>query len=257
MSGAAELEGKFAEAVLDQNADVPAPLVRKIGGTPSRRFGVYRNNVYASLIDVLAGRFPMTARLVGDDFFRAMARVYVEKDPPRSPVLLWYGGNLADFIAGFAPAAPVPYLADVARLEWAWHAAYHAAEADPLPLTALQAAAADAGAATLSLHPSLQVVSSSYPVVTIWQLAACGGEDEPARLSAQGEDALVLRPKLEVEARRLPKGGVAFVCALKEGATLQDAAGAAIEDAPAFDLETNLAGLMASGAIVGVGARNS
>lgn len=257
MARAQDLEGDFANAVLDGNARVPAPLTRKSGGTPSRRFGVYRNNVYASLIDVLAGRFPMTARLVGEEFFRAMARAYIEKAPPRSAVLLRYGEGLAGFIAYFTPAASVPYLADVARLEWAWHTAYHAADAIPLSLAALKDAAADAGAATFTLHPSLRVVRSSYPVVTIWQLAARGGEDEPARLPADGEDALVVRPRLEVEVRRLPKGGAAFACALQDGATLQEAAVIAMQDAPTFDLEANLAGLMASGAIVGLCVHDS
>jgi hypothetical protein len=251
-----EAEGDFARAVLDPNAEVPPPLTRQSGGTPARRFSVYRNNVYASLIDVLAGRFPVTSRLVGDAFFRAMARLYVEKEPPRSPVLLRYGAGFADFIAEFPPAAPVPYLGDVARLEWAWHAAYHAADAEPLSLEVLAQLAAGVEHATLTLHPSLHVVRSDYSVVTIWQLAAREGEDEPARLPARGEDAMVVRPKLEVEVRRLPEGGADFVQALKDGAMLQAAAERALKEAPAFDLEANLAGLMTSGAIVGASAKS-
>jgi hypothetical protein len=254
MMGPAEQQADFARAVLDANADVPAPLVSKAAGVPMRRFGVYRNNVYASLIDALAARFPVTARLVGDEFFRAMARVYVETAPPSSPVLLRYGAGFADFMAGFSPAGPVPYLADVTRLEWAWHAAYHAADAAPLPLAALAAAAGDAANAILTLHPSLQVVRSVYPVITIWQVAAREGEDEPARLPADGEDALIVRPKLDVEVRRLPKGGAAFVLALGSGARLEQAAHQAVHEAAGFDLEANLVGLVMSGAIIGVGA---
>jgi hypothetical protein len=256
MTGPAELQAEFARAVLDPNAEVPLPLTRQSGGTPARRFGVYRNNVYASLIDVLAARFPVTARLVGEAFFRAMARLYVEKAPPGSPVLLRYGAGLADFIAEFPPAAPVPYLGDVARLEWAWHAAYHAADAESLPLAALAQLRESAARATLALHPSLHVVRSDYAVVTIWQLAAREDQDEPARLPAKGEDAMVVRPRLEVEARRLPEGGAVFVQALKGGARLQAAAERALEAAPGFDLEANLAGLMTSGAIVGASAKS-
>ena len=246
-----EAEGVFARAVLDPEAAVPAALIHK-ATTPSRRFGVYRNNVYSSLIDVLAARFQVTARLVGETFFRAMARDFVQQDPPRSPVLLRYGVHFADFIAGFPPAAPVPYLADVARLEWAWHTAYHAADAEALPLEALHAAVDGVERATLTLHPSTCVVRSAYPVVTIWQLARREGEDEPARLPADGEDALVIRPRLAVDVRRLPEGGADFVLALQRGAKLQDAAAAAIAAAPGFDLKANLAGLMSSGAIAGV-----
>ena len=245
-----DLQGAFARAILDASAAVPGAVVRNAGGTPSRRFGVYRNNVYASLIDVLAKRFPVAARLAGEEFFRAMARVYVENDPPRSPVLLFYSEGFAGFAADFSPAAPVPYLADVLRLEGAWHAAYHAADAAALPLEALSAASEGAAEARLTLHPSLRVVRSPYPVITIWQLAARDGKNEPTRLPSDGEDALVVRPKLDVEVRRLPEGGATFVLALKEGASLQEAAARAMDGAPAFDLAANLVGLMRCGAIV-------
>ena len=61
-----------------------------------------------------------------------MARAYALAEPPRSPVLMDYGAGFADFIAGFAPAASLPYLPDVARIERAWREAYHAADAEPL-----------------------------------------------------------------------------------------------------------------------------
>ena len=247
----ADYEGAFAHAVLNADAAVPAPLQGREGRSPERRFAVYRNNVFAGLIDALAGRFPATAKLVGEEFFRAMAREYVEKAPPRSAVLLHYGGDFPDFIAAFPPASAVPYLADVARLEWAWHEAYHAADAEPLSQEALTALAGRADGAALKLHPSSRVVESSYPVVTIWELTMRDGEDEPVRLPAGGEDALVLRPALQVTVRRLPPGGAGFVQALMAGEKLPDAASRALDQAPDFDLAVNLAGLMRSGAFVG------
>ncbi len=66
---------------------------------------------------MLAIRYPVSVRIVGDEFFRAMARLFVEERPPSSAVLLRYGGSFADFAAGFPPAASVPYLADVMLLE--------------------------------------------------------------------------------------------------------------------------------------------
>jgi hypothetical protein len=66
------------------------------------------------------------------------------------------------------------------------------------------------------------------------------------------EDALVARPGLKVEIRRPSAGGAAFILALKEGRRIGEAAAAALREAPEFDLEANLAGLMASGTIVGL-----
>lgn len=257
MNSATEFQRDFAWAVLNAEAGVPAPLVGKSGRAQSsksvtRRFGVYRNNVYASLSEALASRFPVTVGLVGEEFFQAMARVYVGCEPPRSAVLLRYGASFADFVAQFSPAGSVPYLADVARLEWAWHAAYHSADAAPMTLAELTEAAPSTEDATLSLHPSLAVVRASFPVVTIWQAAGREDEDKVVRLPVGAEDALVVRPKLEVEVRHLPEGGAVFVLALKDGASLQEAASSAMQEAPAFDLKANLAGLISSGAIVGV-----
>jgi hypothetical protein len=225
-------------------------------GAPSRRFGAYRNNVYACLIDVLAGLFPVVARLAGEEFFRAMARDYVEHEPPSSAVLLRYGAGFADFIAGFPPAATVPYLADMATLEWLRHSAYHAADAVPLPLQALASAADRAADAVLALHPSLGVVRSSYPIVSIYELNLEIGDVSPARL-AGSEDALVARSGLAVEICRPPESGAPFILALKDGKTIGAAVISALRESSAFDLKANLARLMASGAIVAVGAAAS
>ncbi|MBQ0817423.1 MAG: putative DNA-binding domain-containing protein [Methyloceanibacter sp.] len=257
MTPFSDIKRDFAWAVLDVEAVVPAPLVGRSGSvtsgkTVTRRFGVYRNNVYASLVDAFASRFPVTARLVGEEFFQAMVRSYVGCEPPRSAVLLRYGASFADFVAQFSPAGSVPYLADVARLEWAWHAAYHAEDAAPMTLAELTEAAPIAEDSTLALHPSLAVVRAPFPVVTIWQIVGREEEDEVARLPVGGEDALVARPKLDVEVRRLPEGGAVFVLALQGGASLHEAASSAMQDAPAFDLKANLAGLITSGAIVSV-----
>jgi putative DNA-binding protein len=248
-----KLQRHFAAAVLTAREALPAELATRPGGEPHRRrFSVYRNNVYSSLIEVMQARFPVVARLVGEEFFRAMARVYVEQEPPRSAVLLRYGMSFPAFIEGFEPAASVVYLADIAALEWAWHAAYHAADALPLTLEELASVADHAGGAVLKLHPSLGLVSSAYPIVTIYELHAEGNEPPQTRLEAQGEDALVLRPHLEVEIRRLPTGAVTFIETIRDGGSIGEAAEAALGYARDFDLEANLAGLMTSGAIVGV-----
>lgn len=246
-------ESLFAQAVLDARSAVPAALARRDGRSSERRFAVYRNNVYASLIDLLAGRFPATVKLVGDEFFRAMTREYVERAPPNSAVLLLYGAEFPNFIAAFPPASSVPYLADVARLELAWHQAYHAADGEPLSQVALAALGSRVEDVAFSFHPSTRLVRSQYPVVTIWERSFNEQNDEGAPLPVGGEDALVLRPALQVSVRRLPPGGASFAEALMQGTNLAVAAAAALDGEPAFDLALNLAGLTRSGALVGAG----
>src|SRR5215216_4302562 len=121
------VQSAFAEALLDHSAPVPLPIRGATRRKAERRFVVYRNNVLAGLTSALAARFPVLQRLMGDEFFREMARVYVTVEPPRSPLMMHYGGTFAAFIDGFEPAAPIAYLGDIARLEMARGRAYHAA----------------------------------------------------------------------------------------------------------------------------------
>ncbi len=125
----APTQASFATALLDAGKPVPEGVTSHTADRPARRFAVYRNNVVAGLVKALGTRFPALSRIVGEEFFNAMARVFVIAHPPRSPLLMTYGDDFPDFIADFEPAAELPYLADVARLEAARTRAYHAADA--------------------------------------------------------------------------------------------------------------------------------
>ncbi len=132
----------FAAALLDPGQAVPAVVAGPRGKAATRRYGVYRNNVTVSLIDALAAVYPATRRITGPDFFRAMARLHVRATPPSSPLLFEYGRGFPAFIAGYEHARPMPWLADVARIERAWLDAYHAADAEPLAAESRRATAA-------------------------------------------------------------------------------------------------------------------
>ena len=160
----------FAHALLRPDAPCPAGLRAWNGSDPVKRYAVYRNNVVVSLVDALADSHPVTQALVGEAFFRAMAGEFARRSPPRSPVLAWYGEGFADFVADFPPAAGLPYLADLARLEWLRVEAWHAADADPLPLAEVAALLADEAALPnlrVTLHPALRVLRSAHPVVSL------------------------------------------------------------------------------------------
>jgi hypothetical protein len=245
------MNAAFARALLSPDAPCPAGLRAWNGSDPAKRFAVYRNNVVVSLVDALADSHPVVQALVGVDFFRAMAAEFARANPPRSPVLAWYGEGFADFVAGFPPAAGLPYLADVARLEWLRVEAWHAADADPLPLDEVAALLADATALPglrLSLHPALRVLRSAHPVVSLW--AAHQSEDVAGALGAidfaAAEAALLVRDGLDVAILRIEPGAAEFVGRLQRGAALGEAAQAA---AP-FDLPAALGLLLCSGAVV-------
>lgn len=239
-------QDRFAAALLDAERPPPPGVTSYTHPAPEKRFAVYRNNVVVGLVDALAAGFPVVQRIVGEEFFRAMAGVFVRAHPPRSPVLMEYGEALPEFLENFAPAAELPYLADVARLEAARTRAFHAADAVPLAPATFAALRPEAlETLRLRLCPGVAVVRSAHPVVTIWAMNADGAEPAPIE-DWRGEDALVSREGFEVAVRRLPPGGAAFLTALLAGGTLGQAALAGAADADAFDLAENIAGLIAS-----------
>src|SRR5271167_3953804 len=245
-------QGRFAGALLDLDQSVPDGLTAWNLARPERRFGVYRNNVRDGLVRALASRFPVGEKIVGEAFFAAMAQAFIARHPPRSPILLDYGDDFADFAETYHPAAELAYLPDVVRLEAARGKAYHAADLPPLDPAILADFDADTlPAITLAFHPSVSVVRSVHPIVTIWAMNA--GEIELSPIEPWiGEDALVARPRLEVLVQRLPLGGAEFLTALMSGATLAAALEAVLAQADGFDLVANLAGLLRSGAIAGL-----
>jgi hypothetical protein len=248
----AERQRDFGAALLDRWRPVPPGLVGPDGEPSARRFSVYRNNVVAGLIETLRDAFPAVHRIVGADFFRAMAGEYAVVDPPPSPVLLDYGAGFADFIARFEPASTLPYLPDVARIERAWTDAYHAAEATPLePADLMSIEPHRLAEIRLVLHPSLHILRSPLPSLTIWRMNVGDGAPGPVNFEAGGEDTLIIRPAAEVEVRLMPPGGAELATELAAGKSLTEAAKAAMRASGEFDLSANLAGLIGAGAFVG------
>lgn len=251
MSLAMNYSADFSAVLRAPTFACPPGITTWNGSDPARRFGVYRNNVIVSLVDALADSYPVVQALVGEDFFRAMAREFIYASPPRSPVLAWYGSGFAEFIENFPPAASLPYLPDVARLEWLRVEAWHAADARALPITELSALLADEARlsdARFALHPALRVMTSAHPVVSLW---AAHLADDPATALAEidmtlGEAALLTRPELDVVIVRIEPGASRFIQRLQAGGSF----GSAVEESGNFDLVSALDLLIRHGAFV-------
>jgi len=220
------------------------------GFAPQQRLNIHRNNTTILLGEALAATYSVTHKLVGDDFFEAVARLFVRAQPPRSPCLFEYGEGFGDFLATLPAAADLPYLPDVARLEWMWNAAFHAADVTPLTSSDLAFVDADAyGDLIFSPHPSLRLISSAYPIKEIWDVNQDGADPNATVNLDEGPQALaVLRPKASVEMIELSPGGFVLAQSLMNGATLEDAFAAAQHNAPNFDPAPTLAVLISVGA---------
>ncbi|MEM7428620.1 MAG: DNA-binding domain-containing protein [Pseudomonadota bacterium] len=239
-------QAAFAGALLDPDLPVPAGVVDPGGKPAPKRFAVYRNNVTVSLVEALATAFPVIQKIVGEEFFAAMAREFVRQSPPSTPLLMLYGEDFPGFIEQFGPVSHLPYLASVARLEQYRREAYHAADADPLPPDFLSAIPAEAlGTAVFALHPSVRLLGETYPALSLWEWNTTADQSTQPDLPEHGEAVLIARPELTVEMRRLPPGGLDFLAALAAGQPLGMAAEAGAAD-PDFDLTHNITGLIES-----------
>lgn len=244
----AEGQAAFAAALGEPGRSAPDDVQRPVpGAAQTRRFDVYRNNVTVAAIDALGEIYPAVQTLVGEEFFRACARVYFDQSKPVSPLMHLYGADFGMFLDGFPPAQSLRYLGDVARLEYARLQAYHTADAAPITIADLAAVPADrADCVRLTVHPSVGLIRSPYPLVSLWGASSGLVAAETVDMDA-AEDALVVRPEFAVETLALLPGGGAFLAAVMAGCTLGDAAARAAAEHPGFELHLHLAGLFEKG----------
>jgi hypothetical protein len=203
-----------------------------------------------SPIEVLAARYPVIRRLVGELSFRIVARRFILSEPPSVPIPLSYGDNFPGFLRTQGTSASIEYVADVAELEMARWRARYAVDTRPLSAAALSPLRTRRlHRLRVLLHPSVCLVQSRFPVVTIWESSQTDG----GMIERWGcESALVARPFLEVEVRRLPPGGYAFLRALSEGQIVATAAAIATDATPTFELYCNLAVLQDANVVVAI-----
>jgi len=212
------------------------------------RLRVYRHHVRESLSTALATTFPTVQAVVGADFFRQMARDFVGQSLPEQPVLAEYGASFAAFVDGYEAARRLPYLGDVARLDWALNHAFHVPTSGRLAVADLAAIAADQlTALRLVLAPGSTVISSCYPLDRIWAISQPGAATETVDLDGGGAHLLVLRRPDDAAFVDLSAAEATFLGCVAGQASLEEAVTAAATIDPAFDLATSFARLLALG----------
>jgi hypothetical protein len=237
-------------------------LLRPGGAPLDERFEVYRNNALSNYRQALQDTFPALERVVGEDFFRHLATQYARAVPSTSGTLDDFGEHMHQFVATFPGASELSYLPDLARLEWALHRVFHAADRAPLaPQRLAEVPPERLGELRLAINPAARLVASRYPVLAIWQFAQ---EATPASasvdLDAGGDALLVLRDAdFQPRIHRMSDGGFAVLEQLDAAATLAHALDAALAVEPAFDLGAFLGEHLALGSFVecALGAANS
>lgn len=258
-----ELQAAFAATIRAGAAgDVAARLETAIHGgalSVAERLSVYRNNHRLTLAGALAGAYPVLESLLGAECFAQLAGDYVAATPSACGDLHDYGARLAEWIEGCAPLAPWPWFADVARLEWAVHTAYHAAGADgALTLAALAAVPPEAHETLrLRVRPSLRLVASRWPVLDVWAAHQDGAAGRPVDLDAGAQHLLVWRTDGDggdIAIVPVAAGEWALAQAFADGEPLGAACAAALAADPGCAPGPALGRLLALGVCTGLGA---
>jgi hypothetical protein len=242
----------FASALLDADAPPPDFLTSSAGNNDPRRYAVYRNNVTVGLVRAMHANFPSIVRLLGDEFFSAMAQIYVTAHPPISRLMSEYGAEFSGFLRSFGPVQPYPYLPDVARIEQAWREAFHEEDAPVLHAGDLaNIAPDDLPSLRLVTHPASRLIQSQWAAGSIFSANRSGEAVDKIEV-AKGEWVLVTRQKLDCEVRILDAAQGLFIEKLIRGQTLSAAVDAATATGEPFDLAGTVSGLIASSAFTSI-----
>lgn len=220
----------------------------ELGSAATERFAFYRTAVMVSLTEALEATYPATQRLVGETYFKALARLFIKAHKPTSPILSRYGDRLPEFIANFPPLAAYPYLSDVARIEWGWLRAYHAADAPILaPEILIKTPAEDLGEVRFYPHPSLALIESPYASVQLFRANRWPDSFAVPSSVCTPEIALLCRPSREVLVCTISPASYFFLTHLRAGLCLADATERTEAVYPTFDLAQELGQLLARG----------
>jgi hypothetical protein len=249
----AALQARFGSALDAHDAGAGA-LEIFIGGAAQvrSRFGIYRGNTQANAAKAIEAAYPVVAKIVGTEFFTGLAAQYRSRFPSQDGDLNEYGESFADFLADFPPARELPYLADVARLEWQVHRAHYAADPAPFDPARLAALSPEQQLRLRPrLHPACRVLHSAYPLARLWEVHqdAFSGEFE-VDFSRGPAHALVFRPRFRVEVAQIGDAEAAFLAAALDAATLESALAAAQSRDASFDLGRSLSEWVESSVIV-------
>jgi uncharacterized protein (UPF0276 family) len=231
-SGLAEGQQAFVNALfVPERESSLAPQLKH-----AERFALYRGNLTATWAKALGAAYPVIQQLVGDEFFEALAREYGREYPSDDGDLNRFGANFPLFLEAFPHTQELPYLPDMARLEWLLHRAHYAASADAVDAAGLAAIPPDAlEQACFEFAPALKLFQSQWAVVQLWQ-AHHNQAEWPQELTAESR-AIVARPRWKTAVIAQSQAAYAALSILQQGGTF----GAALDEAFEHDEEFNVA----------------
>lgn len=213
-----ELQKKVFDSLIDDEYIDTAIFKNNTSLSVEKGLSIYRDSFTTALLNAMREVYEVCVKLTGDHFFNAMTMLYIEGTPSHSENIGHYGEEFPHFIAHFPHAKSLPYLSDVARLEWAWHKALHAENAAPFhPETLLELSEEEHAHIVFHLPPSATLMTSDYPIDDIWHVNQKEYEDEPTvHLDKGGVKLLIWRQDMDMRIDALQENEWALLCALEQ-----------------------------------------
>ena len=230
MRDLAQFQREFAEAILAEETS-----------SQPRAFAVYRNTSARGVVEALRAAFPTVDALLGADMFSQVALDFRRETPPSGPVLSEYGARLPAFLAKQPWTSELPYLADVARLDWLWLESFLAADSANLP-------ASSGLPARLVLHPAARFTWLATPALTIWQAHREGFDELEPNWCEEG--ALFTRPGSQVRAQPIDRACHYLLLLCASSVRIDQCVSAVAEAHPQSNVPELLQQCVAAGALV-------
>jgi len=261
MTSLHELQSRLLDALLSGSAE-PAdsasanvaaalPLIDAPGPAAAARLAVYRQTVHSNVAAALRSTYPAVWRLVGEDYFRKVAREFIIRHPSECGDLTPVGALFPAYLARLHDHDEYAYLADVARFEWLIQEALLCLEPPPFDLARLRLVAPAAyDALRFVLHPALRLFESRYPVRRIWESNVGAAEPESIDLAVGGERLALLQRRLQLHFHALTTGEWCWLEALAAGEPFAASVETAMASDDAFDAVAALRRFVSIGAIV-------
>jgi hypothetical protein len=233
----ADLQSAYRNYLLTGDSAELAPAIIADAFDGAERLAIYRNNFLISLGEALKVNFPVTLQLVGDGFFEQAARRFVLAHPPRRPCMFEYGAGFPDYLRTLPELGALPYVADMARFEFARIAAYNAPSEQCISADTLARLASEQlETLTIRLAPHAHMISVTAPVLELWQ---AHHEPEPdlaaMDMTPRPRALLVCRPDRTLAVQEIDSATQQFLTATAAGTHLGRAAAACgLEDGAAL-----------------------
>jgi hypothetical protein len=211
---------------------------------------IYHNNFFVTLTNVLRSLYPTIEKIVGEDFFKATARCFIQQHPSTTNSLNDYGYYFADFLRTFPQAAALPYLVEVAQLEWGCHEILNAAEISSNLNCLTTVPAEQYSQLKFQLTPASRLFDFQYPVYHIWQLCRQENNNDTVDLAEGGIKLLIARQQFAIKFYVLSGGEFALLNALAANKTIDEACMEALQVEDHIDIDNALKKYMAHGIII-------